>query len=296
MINNARNTWAGILLVLLSLIGGCTTDSPTIVQTPTATTDKSVAPTLIAVLAWNIESGGNDPNVIARQLAAFNDYDLYCLSEVRARNFALYANALPTGFVSIISTMGGGDRLQILFNSNRFELLQQDELHEHREMKLNNGNHRSPLYARLRDRESNIEFIVMVNHLARRNSDLRVDQAIGMREWARDQSTPVVNVGDFNFDFDFHSQTGNDAFPEMIKDGVWQWIKPEAFIDTNWADPDGDGMDNYPDSMLDFAFVAGAAKNWNAQSRVVVRDGDFPDNEATSDHRPIEVRMTIPIK
>ena len=40
---------------------------------------------------------------------------------------------------------------------------------------------------------------------------------------------------------------------------TWKWIKPEPLVDTNWADHDGDGDDDYPDSMLDFIFVAGAA-------------------------------------
>ena len=96
----------------------------------------------------------------------------------------------------------------------------------------------------------------MTNHLARGNADLRTQQAIGMREWARDQSVAVVNIGDFNMDFDFRSQKGNDAFVELLRDNVWQWVRPVELIDTNWSDPDGDGNDNYPDSMLDFAFAA----------------------------------------
>lgn len=145
---------------------------------------------------------------------------------------------------------------------------------------------------RLRDRASGSEFIVMTNHLARTNSGLRTQQAIGLREWARDQSTGVINIGDFNMDFDFHTRKGNEAFVEMLQDNVWHWVKPIEFIDTNWADSDGDGNDNYPDSMLDFAFVAGPAKDWQPVCRVIVRDGDFPDDESTSDHRPIELRLT----
>ncbi len=52
-------------------------------------------------------------------------------------------------------------------------------------------------------------------------------------------------------------------------------LKPAELVDTNWADLDGDGKDNYPDSMLDFAFVAGPAKNWKPLCQVIVRDGDL---------------------
>ena len=70
---------------------------------------------------------------------------------------------------------------------------------------------------------------------------------------------------------------------------MWKWIEPEELIDTNWFDPEADGVDNYPGSMLDFTFVSGKARRWDVRSRVIVRDGDFPDDETTSDHRPVEV-------
>ena len=107
-----------------------------------------------------------------------------------------------------------------------------------------------------------------------------------------EQALPTITAGDFNMDFEFATQRGNDAFTEMLRDNVWQWVRPEELIDTNWSDPDGDGMDNFPGSMLDFAFVAGRAKDWQPASNMIVRDGDFPDDETTSDHRPIELLLT----
>ena len=256
-----------------------------------ATESASAELKLISVLAWNLESGGSDPKVIAKQLEKLGGYDVYCLSEVAASHFDTFKKALPPGFVAVNSKSGGGDRLQILFDGKRFALLEQKELMQHRQFELNNGTHRSPMCVRLKDKDSKVEFIVMVNHLARGNADLRTKQAIGLREWARDQSVAVINIGDFNLDYDFHTQRGNDAFPEMLRDNVYEWVKPIELIDTNWADRDGDGKDNYPDSMLDFAFVAGPAKNWKPVCRVIVRDGDFPDDKTTSDHRPIELRL-----
>lgn len=143
----------------------------------------------------------------------------------------------------------------------------------------------------LRERDTGVEFQVMVNHLARSNEELRNGQAIGLREWARDQTLPTIAIGDFNMDYDFPTERGNEAFVEIMRDDIWQWIEPEEFIDTNWYDPDGDGIDNFPDSMLDFAFVAGPAKDWSPACRVIVREGDFPDDATTSDHRPIELRL-----
>jgi hypothetical protein len=72
----------------------------------------------------------------------------------------------------------------------------------------------------------------------------------------------------------------------MLRDNVWKWVRPAELIDTNWFDPEGDGLDNYPDSLLDFAFVAGPTKEWDPVCKAIVRDGDFPDDKATRSDRP----------
>lgn len=248
----------------------------------------------LSILAWNVESGGNDPIAIASRLGEMRNHDVVCLNEVSPANFNRYSDALGSKFSSVESRTGRSDRLQILFDHERFELLQAAELDAYRDLELNNGTHRSPLFVRLRDRGFGVEFIVMTNHLARGNAELRRQQAAGLREWARDQSAGVINIGDFNMDYSFISGTGNAAFVEMLRDNVWKWIEPEVMIDTNWSDSDDDGMDNYPDSMLDFAFVSGPAKTWQPTCSVLVADGDFPDDESTSDHRPIMISLELP--
>lgn len=255
---------------------------------PAAASERPALAT-ISILAWNIESGGNDPAEISYQLSELSGYDIYAFSEVDDDNVMLYASSCGPHFSYVVSFSGRRDRLLTLFDAERFELLKHEELDSYRDIRLNDSNHRSPLVLLLQDRTSGVEFQVVTVHLARGDADLRTEQAKGLREWGRDQTLSTIAIGDFNMDFDFHTERGNEAFPEMLRDNVWTWVRPEKLIDTNWSDPDGDGMDNYPDSMLDFAFVADWAKDWNPVCRVVVREGDFPDDHATSDHRPIEL-------
>lgn len=238
-----------------------------------------------AFLAWNVQSGESDARVIADQLRQLTGYDVYCLNEVLRRSFPIYKAALPD-YQSIESVSGRSDRMMILFNVKKFELLEQKELHQ-----LNNGTHRSPFYVRLRDKKTQTELIVMTNHLARGNKYLRLQQAAGLREWARDQSVGVVNIGDFNMDYSFKRKKGNLAFPEMLRDNIWKWIPPDPLVDTQWSD--NYGKDRYPYSMLDFAFVSGPAKSWDPKCRVIVRPDDFPDSYSTSDHRPVELRLNL---
>ncbi len=283
------------LLLALLWIAGCDppADAVTLAPTPDSPQPPPAAAESISLVAWNVESGGSEPAVIAQQLSAFAEYNIIALSEVSPDNFERFCDGAASQFATVNSATGRGDRLQILYDAERFELVRQQELDEYRRNTLNNGTHRSPLIVHLRDRQSGVEFQVMVNHLARGNVELRNQQAVGLREWARDQTLPTITIGDFNLDYDFLTKRGNAAFVEMLRDNVWQWVEPAELIDTNWSDSDGDGSDNYPDSMLDFAFVAGPARDWQSVSRVIVRDGDFPDDETTSDHRPIALELSI---
>jgi endonuclease/exonuclease/phosphatase family metal-dependent hydrolase len=247
----------------------------------------------LSILAWNVESGGADPEVIAKRLTRLDDFDIVCLSEVNPDDFQTFEDAKGPDFDAVNSKTGNEDRLQIIYNQKRFELLQAVELDRHGDYVMNNGGHRSPTAVRLKDRVSGKSFVVMVNHLARGNADFRKMQAIGLREWARDQDVALINIGDFNMDYEFASGKGNDALDEILRDNIWKWVEPKTWIDSNWWDPEGDGIDNFDGSLLDFAFVAGPAKTWNPHCEVMVELGDFPDDASTSDHRPIALRLSI---
>ena len=237
--------------------------------------------------SWNVESEGNDPQLIAEQLAEFNHFDILGLTEVLPENFSRYRDALGQRFRYAYSRSGFSDRMMILYNTDRFEEIRSFELDEiNFEMR-----YRSPLVVHLKDKACGVEFMVMVNHLARGKAEIRQQQAQQLVDWARDQRLPLVALGDYNFDFEFGADTGNEAFRVFLRDNIWRWVRPEKLIDTNWFDPEPDGKDNYPDSMLDFAFVAGPAVEWKATCEVIVREGDFPDGPRQSDHRPYQLRL-----
>ena len=244
------------------------------------------------MLAWNIESDGAAPAVIAKQLKQLSGHQIYALSEVPKNEFDRLQKAVGEDFKSINGTHKENDCLQLIYDATRLELITWQEVDEFGDIKFNRENRalRSPLYAQFKDKTTDKIFQVVVNHLARGNAEFRTNQAIGLREWARNQTRPTIAIGDFNFDFEFKSRQGNRAFTEFMRDGVWKWVEPKTLIDTNWYDRDKDGVDDYPGSMLDFAFVAGAAKEFKWHCDVVVREGDFPDDDKTSDHRPIVLK------
>ena len=132
-----------------------------------------------------------------------------------------------------------------------------------------------------------VEFIVVLNHIAHDNAKVSREQAKTLRKWgagASQVNLSAIAIGDYNFDYDFPTRQGQRGVDEFVRGDVLALGDAQSeLIDTNWSDRDADGRDDYPHSCLDFAFVAGDAKKWLPESRVIVRDGDFPDDETTSD-------------
>ena len=124
---------------------------------------------------------------------------------------------------------------------------------------------------------------------------LRQQQAKALRLWAAATDPARDRDGRLQLRLRFATQAGNAAFTEFLSDDTWKWARPDPLVDTNWADHDGNGSDDYPGSMLDFVFVAGAARGWEATCSVVVRAGDFPDDQTTSDHRPVSCVIDVPV-
>ena len=177
--------------------------------------------------------------------------------------------------------------MMVIYNKQALKYVRKFELDD-----INyKSRYRSPLVVHFKDMLTGKELLVMVNHLARGSAETRQIQAEKLVKWARDETMPIVALGDYNFDYDFKTRKGNESFRLFMKDNVFEWVEPVELIDTNWYDnpEQPDGKDDYPGSMLDFGFVAGSAKDWTTSCKVIVRDGDFPDNEKTSDHRPFEM-------
>jgi endonuclease/exonuclease/phosphatase family metal-dependent hydrolase len=252
--------------------------------------NESLIPLSLKFLSWNVESEGSDPAVIQQQLAEFTGYDVIALTEVLPEAARDFGNAWGENYDFIVSRSGNNDRMMLIYNKESLSLVRKFEIRD-----INfKDRYRSPLVAHFKDSRSGKELQVMVNHLARGKAEIRQMQARKLVEWAREQTLPIVAVGDYNFDYVFADRNGNEGFRVFMKDNIWKWIEPIELVDTNWYDNprEPDGKDDYPGSMLDFGFVAGSAKQWRSSCKVIVRDGDFPDDETTSDHRPFELILS----
>lgn len=277
------------------------------------------------LLSWNVESNRpgqdpvSDPATIATELKQLasnpaTKFNILVLSECAPTDMETFRASAAEGLgkpVDYVSSASGGfadtDSLMLLVDTTQFEIVDAMELHRFGGIKGNFNNPpdasepgalraRSPLAVRLLSKARNQTFWVIANHLARGEADLRTEQARMLRKWAETSQEPVITAGDFNFDFEFKTQKGNAGFDAMMEGGTWQWLKPDPLIDSNWSDDrrvTDKRVDRYPDSILDFVFVANDAKSWKGVSKVVVRPNDFPDSEKTSDHRPLITSFSV---
>ncbi len=240
----------------------------------------------VTILAWNIEIGGSDVPTIMGQLKELEPFDVVALSEVPQESAHKFAERWGADSF-MIGESGGGARLLIAWDPAKFDKIETLEIKEVDGKLFAPGVQAAPLVAHLRLKSNGKELKIMTNHLARGSAELRNTQSQLLVEWARTQTLPVIAVGGYNLDYDIPTRNGNAAFDIFLADGTWKWIEPKELIDTNWADRNRDGQDDYPNSMLDFVFTTGPAKKWLVTAEVIVREGDFPDNEKTSDQRPI---------
>lgn len=248
----------------------------------------------LTVCGYNVQSGGAAVSGVAPRIAAAQGCDIWGLSEVQNESWArAFAEAAEEGedsgvdFAYILGATGRADRLAILYDRHRFEALEHFELTH-----INVGGRvRAPLVVRLRDRVSEQEFYFMVNHLYRSRASQRHLQARLLNEWARNQSLPVIAVGDYNFDWRVEDgETDHDeGFDALIGAGEFAWVRPPAPLVKSQCST------TY-NSVLDFVFVAGAAQGWAGVSEIVVVPGDCPDDETTSDHRPVRATFDLPNK
>lgn len=250
----------------------------------------------VVLVTWNVESGGANPVTVGNRMGSMPSVELWGLCEVMSsewiRSFEVALDPeLPCAFEGIVGTTGGSDRLAIIYSTEELELKGFFEISwEDRSWWTSSMKPRYPLVAHFLHKLTGQEFYFMVNHLYRGDGvdPRRLDQATALSEWAAEQVLLVVAVGDYNFDWDLDpDESGanyNKGFGHMTADSVFFWVIPENLVKTH---------DSSYNSILDFVFLANAAGKVTAQSRILVEPGDFPDDQTTPDHRPVEALLTF---
>lgn len=79
----------------------------------------------LRIVAWNVESGGNDPSVIAKQLQDLDRYDICGLTVVSPGNTTFYLKSIQAhgdGYRSFVTVTGSGDRMMMVSTPTGWKL------------------------------------------------------------------------------------------------------------------------------------------------------------------------------
>jgi len=250
----------------------------------------------LVVVGWNIESGGATDAAVAQRVRRFQGVDLWGLSEVQSdtalRSFETATEDGENGadFKRILSTTGCGDRLGIVYNATRLQLVGSQELHRvtyNADTPPPSNCQRSPLVAEFVDTRSSKRFLFMVNHLARGDNNLRRNQGQRLNEWVRTQTLPVIACGDYNFDWSVTNgeQSHDVGFDQMTADNHWTWVRPATLVRSQ-CNP------NF-DSVLDFVFANAAARPLALTSVILQEANDCGNVAANPDHRPLRTEFEL---
>ncbi len=247
----------------------------------------------IRVIAFNVESGGAAPGTIADQVGTLGSVDIWGFSEVKNFSWAMQfkaaaVDATGSPYRFVFGNTGGGDRLVMLYNQDKLEELASEELDDINPL----GRVRAPLVVHFKVKGTDQELKAVVNHLYRKRSDLRQQQARQLREWAETQTVPVIALGDYNFDWESDQKHGQ-GFDALTLNDVFTWVRPSNVFQNGEILPT-QCHDDFR-SVLDFVFASGDAKSWNGTSQILFAESDYcPDSNLTSDHRPVEAIFTLP--
>ena len=244
----------------------------------------------LRILTWNIDGENSDMEEIMRQLRALRAeyrFDVLAISEVPATETKRFVNFFAEG-AGVSGKRGEAYRLVTAWEPGRLSLISGVEVLELDGFTCHSQSV-APLAARLRD-HLEVREVYVVNYRFMHDALSLSLQAGDLARWATAQVLPVFFLGDFDPDYSFGARKDLSK-NYMLEDlELLTWVKPEPLVDSQWVDADADNVDDNPESLSDFVFYNGM-NNLRISAEVIVREGDYPDDDKTSDHRPVLVTI-----
>lgn len=252
----------------------------------------------LSVATFNVESDDDtDPALVATDFARIPPIHVWALQEVESQEaldlfVATLRESSGFNYVGHMGTTGGryDDYLAYIYIADAFQSVEFSELEEV-------GGSRHPLL--LTGTLWTGQPILMVNnHFNRGDENTRQGQARRLRDWIQEnEDEAIIALGDFNFDYDFRGarQAGNRAFGIFARGGHASWPQPMCVAGDNCPITGTQCNPNYR-SILDFVFLGGIAKEWNAISDMAFIGENYCRREASgyADHRPVLAQIQLP--
>jgi hypothetical protein len=247
------------------------------------------------VAFFNVESDHSERRTIGAQITRYyRDFqiDLWAFAEVWdddwRREFVddiskAHDRATREGieFRTVFGETGGDNRLLVVYNPARLEVVASQELAG---LDIRRSNP-APLAIHFRLR-GGPEFMFLVARLDRYREEAREQAAEGLNRWVTQQTLPVVVGGTFGFGWSTkdNGASREAGFDKLVGGDVLTWVRPSRVVATECGPAR---------NVDDFIFVGGPARDWPIKTRVLSDAPNYcPDSDLTSSHRPLLARIT----
>ncbi len=246
------------------------------------------------VALFNVESDHSERRTIGDQIARYyRDYaiDLWAFAEVWDEDWSREfvddiskahdrATREDIEFETVFGETGGDNRLLIVYNPAKLEVLASQELAG---LDIRRSNP-APLAVHFRLR-GGPEFMFVVTRFDRYREEAREQAAEGLNRWVAQQTLPVLAVGTFGFGWSTKDDGASrePGFDKLIAGGALTWVRPSRIVPTECG-PER--------NVEDFILVGGPARDWPIKVRVLSDAPNYcPDSDLTSSHRPLLARI-----
>lgn len=234
----------------------------------------------ISLISFNVEAGykpDSELNTVLSLIDKLPASHVYAITELTpswAESIAIHLGDFH--YVINQNARESSDAMAIFYDPSRLTIVEAYErpfnVHKYE---------RSMLYSKFIDKRTAKSFAVITNHFMRgtgKVNERRQSQSIQLQKWVQNQVVPVIALGDYNFDYDIDTLTGNPSYYLFTEDDHWQWVKPKQLIKT--------GCHKSYNSILDFVFIAGEVKA--AASEIMFPETEYcNDDKRKPDHRPL---------
>jgi hypothetical protein len=260
------------------------------------------AATELELVKWNLDADDSDPLVIAKEIIARGEVDIWALSEVKNRRFikrieSNLEHKTRKDFVSIVGKSHDYDRQAIVYNNDVLSIV--GEPFEIEEFQLGLAGIPPALGVRLNVTTTGQEFFVLLATCTASSSEAidtrpSIHQAQALNVWARARRLPVILATESARAYDVGSKASNLWLMELVQEGPFRWMKPEPLMPTVAEIP----------YVEDFIMVANPSAGMTLKSEILIlasesnphRAAMFQDFQDSSDHRPVRASLTFDSK
>lgn len=249
----------------------------------------------ISAVSWNVDGKGSKPRDIAKQLMDLPPADVYALQEVPSAGLDTIWDVLDFEFGPEVGFIASEPidnvRTMIVYSTKKLAIIETRSIYQAGKHRIERRKCIPPIACLFEYLDTKKRFYVVNAQTSDYHSDCLPIQLGMLSGLGAASEYPVIMAGTFDVGYGPDPRRVHSAFNDFLSDKKWVWERPLNRVDQEWADWDGDGINNTSQVISDFVFHAKLPSRWSVRTDVIVRENDFPPGRGASTHRPLQIKL-----